>query len=149
LARKDSSDVWELYTEWLRVKARRVFANLAPPASAEKIAAVEKAVGRPLPKGARRILSRNDGQRRLEGCPTLPGLRLLSCERIIAEWKSWASTRESEAKHMDEHDAACSTLDPGVRRAYTVAGWIPLFQDGDRADYFGIDLSPTKQGKKG
>src|SRR5436190_1344770 len=140
---------WAAYSGWLEEHAPRAFANLAPPASATALRAVETTIGQKLPDGVRALLARNDGQRHLEGCTVLPGLRFLSCARIVREWKSWASLRQGPAKNLDAHDAHCSSLTPGVRAVYTAPGWVPLFQDGDRADYFGVDLGPEPEGKRG
>ena len=144
-----AQDVWTEYTIWLAEHAPGAFANLAPPASAAALDALEKQLGQALPKALRQLLSRHDGERKIDGPSVLPGLRFLSCKRIVREWKTWASLRKSEAKHLPEHDAAAGNLDPGVRPVYTHPAWIPLFQDGDRADYFGIDLAPAPGGKKG
>lgn len=142
-------DVWGRYSSWLAEHAPRAFANLAPPASKSALDELEKQLGQDLPKALRELLSRNDGELEVDAPSALPGLHFLSSRRIAKEWKMWASLRESEAAHLDEHDAAAKNLDPGVRPVYTHPAWIPLFQDGDRSDYFGIDLAPARGGKKG
>jgi cell wall assembly regulator SMI1 len=142
-------DVWGEYTTWLAEHAPEAFANLAPPASESALDDLEKQLGQALPKPVRELLARNDGERKVDGPSALPGLRFLSCQRVVKEWKMWASLRASEAAHLDEHDAAAANLDPGVRPVYTHPAWIPLFQDGDRSDYFGLDLAPARGGKKG
>lgn len=144
-----ATDVWAEYTSWLAEHAPRASANLAPPASEQALDELEKEIQQALPKQARALLARNDGERTADGPSVLPGLRFLSCKRIAKEWKMWADLRESEAAHLDEHDAAAKNLDPGVRPVYTHPAWLPLFQDGDRSDYFGVDLAPARGGKKG
>jgi cell wall assembly regulator SMI1 len=144
-----SKDVWEQYRSWLAEQAPLAFANLAPPATAKELAELEHQLGQKLPKSVRRLLTHNNGERRPKGAGVLPGLRFLSCRRILAEWKGWESLRNAKAARLETHDAAASNLDPGVLPVYTHPGWIPLFQDGDRADYLGVDLAPDAKGKRG
>jgi cell wall assembly regulator SMI1 len=144
-----SNDVWQEYTGWLAEKAPLAFANLAPPAKAKELAELEQRLGQRLPKAVRWLLAQNNGERRSSGAGVLPGLRFLSCKRILAEWKSWDSLRKGKGAQLETHDAHAGNLDPGVRPVYTHPGWIPLFQDGDRADYLGVDLAPAPKGKSG
>lgn len=142
--------VWSAYCKAIGEQAPHAFANLGPGASVEALAKLEGAVGHALPPELRQLLALNDGQIANDGCCVLPGLTLLSCRSIEHEWSVWAQLRASQtADELESLDDACRSLDDGVLDVYTHPGWIPLLKDGWRADYLGLDLAPTLQGRAG
>lgn len=142
--------VWREYLQELAFKAPAALANLAGPAAPEAIAALEALVGQPLPAELRELLLLNNGQVKALECCALPGLVFLSCAQITKEWTMWAKLRASEGPdNLESLDDHCRALMPGVLDVYTHPRWIPLFKDGDRSDYLGLDLAPTEQGTSG
>lgn len=142
--------VWEAYRQELAVKAPAALANLAGPATPEAVNELETTLGQALPAELRELLLLNDGQLRAGDCCALPALIFLSCSEIAKEWRMWAELRASEGpENLESLDDHCRALQPGVLDVYTHPGWLPLFKDGSRSDYLGLDLAPTAQGTVG
>lgn len=143
-------DDWGRYIEWLYRNATRAHANLNGPANELEIASLEQAIGQTLPVSLRTLLATNDGERNSKTSAVMPGLHFLSSRDIAKEWSVWARFRKSEtADGLESLDASCRALDAGVRDVYTHPAWIPVFKDGDRSDYLGLDLAPTDSGATG
>jgi cell wall assembly regulator SMI1 len=123
-----------------------LYQNLVGPAPSERIADLEQALGQKLPEALTALLACNDGQRE-EQPGVLFGLRFLSCRGIEAAWREWAEVRASLAE--DASDLCGRSLTPGVHPDYSRAGWIPVFADCGRPDYFGVDLDPAEDGHVG
>ena len=141
------ADVWQAYRAWLEEHATGAFKNLAPPATPATLESLGAELGLALPHEALELLALNDGQISSEGCCALPGLEYLSSERILREWRMWRDLREQETEDdlasLDDH---CRSVDGRVLDVYSHAGWIPLFKDGWRSDYMGLDLAPLGLG---
>jgi cell wall assembly regulator SMI1 len=141
---------WRSYRACLKTTAPAAFDNLAEPASAEDLLELEQTIGVALPWGVRCLLLENNGQRNSNACCAMPGLIFLSSFDISKEWKMWASLREHESPSgLAALHAYTRSEHKGVRALYTHAGWIPLFRDGDRVDYLGVDVAPTEHGRVG
>lgn len=138
---------WKQYTEWLRENAPDAFENLAPPATDAELEALEKAIGQTVSEELKELLRLNNGERDWAKCCALPGLVFLSTEKIADRWRVWEELRRDETPEaLAELDKYATALDPGVRPLYTHRGWVPLFRDGDRSDFVGLDLAPADGG---
>ncbi len=146
----DIGQVWLRYRAWLREHASSAFENLAPSASDTVLAELQTGLGRTLPLELLELLALNDGQLSSTQCCVLPGLEFLSSQRILKEWRQWEKLREDEGEEgLETFDDYCRSVDGRVLDVYTHAGWLPLFKEGWRADYIGIDLSPAEVGRLG
>jgi len=132
---------WLALREATRVHLPEAYRALRAPASAATIGALESTLGRGLPDAVHALLACNDGQD-VNKDGALSGLLVLSCKRIEAEWAMWRKLEDTE-------DLDGRALTPGVHPSYTRPGWIPLFQDPGRPDYFGVDLDPAEGGRVG
>jgi cell wall assembly regulator SMI1 len=150
-----ATELWTRYTTWLEKNAPASRANLAPPASGQDIAALERRIGVELPDDVHGIWMLNDGQRdamiatRLSPATVcLPTLSFLSTKLVADVWGEWETLRQGAG--VAELDAACRSSVPGVvRPLYTHPRWIPLWSDPTRPDYIGLDLAPDERGTPG
>jgi len=141
---------WKNYVDWLAEHAPDAFENLAPPATDQQLADLEKSVGQRLPEELSALLRLSNGQKDLARCCALPGLVFLSAEHIANQWQKWEDFRSGEtAEGLEALDDYARALDPGVRDVYTHPGWLPLLKDGARADFVGLDLAPIDDGVVG
>lgn len=146
----DIRDLWFEYRDWLEKHAPQAFENLSPPATREALAELNGQLGGELPAALLELLALNDGQVSSSACCVLPGLELLSSQRIVREWRQWAALREKEGEAgLESLDDFCRSVDDKVLDVYTHGGWVPLFKDGSRADYLGLDRVPGEQGTVG
>jgi cell wall assembly regulator SMI1 len=142
--------VWTQYRAWLEQHVPEAFANLAPGANEEQLAALEAHLGYPLPEELKQLLRLNNGQRLPADCCAFPGLVFLSTAHILEQWQVWDRLRAGETEQgLEALDDHAHSLDPGVLDQYTNPGWIPLLRDGARADYVGLDMVPTDGGVPG
>lgn len=151
-----ATELWKRYVGWLERHVPLAHANLAGPASAEKIAEVERVTGHALPEGVKEVWWLNDGQKATMIASTandaivcIPTLSFLSTELAIAIWREWDKLRRTD-KGIDELQSCGRSPEEGVvQPLYTHPGWIPLWSDPTGADYIGVDLAPGPKGQSG
>jgi cell wall assembly regulator SMI1 len=150
--------LWTRYTLWLRHNVPAAHANLAPGASEDRIAALERLVGCRLPEAVKAVWRLNDGQRVtmlsnqvVKATPCIPTLSFLSTEMVARVWAEWDALRRDLPRDEleDLHRGTRSLVDGVVRRLYTSPRWIPLWADPTRPDYLGVDFDPGKSGCAG
>ncbi len=155
-----ATQLWTRYTRWLQQNMPAHYANLAPPASPEAIAELERHLGIELPQGVKDVWRINNGQihsmhstsdwtpEMLEAIPTLT---FYSTEMVRLAWDSWAKLRASQGEEwLEEMGESCSSMAEGkIRCAYSDPRWIPLWGDLARPDYVGVDLNPDVEGHAG
>ncbi|MFT3764568.1 MAG: SMI1/KNR4 family protein [Minicystis sp.] len=86
------AQAWERFERWLREHAPRIAAGLGAPATSERIAAVERELGRSLPADWRASLLIHDGEATDVG--SIAGLRLNSLDALVADWRAMAGLDE-------------------------------------------------------
>ncbi|MFM2054022.1 MAG: hypothetical protein RL456_2059 [Pseudomonadota bacterium] len=121
-----------------------LLADLNPPATEADLAALQAALGQPLPDGLRRWLARHDGQRAAAGGLFEDGgHEALSARGILAQWSLWA-------RMLDEGRFASRLAEaaPGVRAAWWDRGWVPFTHDG-AGSHLCLDLAPAEGGTPG
>lgn len=135
--------IWERIEAWLRANAPELAAALNPPASAEQIAATERALGIQFPADVRATYFRHDGQDR-DAPGLLDGWEWLSLERIQEEWQVWKGLLDGGdfANIQSEGDGQ------NVRQDWWHPAWIPLTYNGS-GDHDCLDLAPGQCGLLG
>ncbi|MBK6691448.1 MAG: SMI1/KNR4 family protein [Myxococcales bacterium] len=152
--------VFARYVAWLEVEAPLCHANLAPPATSDELADLERTLGCALPADVTSVLRVHNGQKQamlsnrlVEASVTLPTLTFLSTHDIAAIWTEWSELRAQTSESvMADLDAGCRVFRGArgkVKELYTSPGWIPLWADPTRPDYIGLDLDPEAQGTSG
>ncbi len=150
--------LWNRHVAFLREHVPAAHANLAPGASEERIAALERRLGCRLPEPVKVVWRLNDGQRDtmlaghlVAATLCIPTLSFLSTDMVARVWTEWAELRHRlPPGELDELHRATRSLVPGVvRPLYTSPLWIPLWADPTRADYLGIDFDPGETGRLG
>ena len=153
-----TTETWSEYVAWLAEHVPAAHANLAPGATDETIAALERDLGVELPEPVRAVWRINDGQVRTmvaedlaEATPCLPTLSFLSTAMVARVWRMWEEVRraETEADLQELHDGTRSAVPGVVRALYTSPRWIPLWADPTEPDYVGLDLDPGEAGRSG
>ncbi|WP_069163035.1 SMI1/KNR4 family protein [Nocardia altamirensis] len=150
-------EIFDDYISWLRVNVPLAYDNLAPPATASELAALEEAVGYELPSTVKAVLGVHNGQKVSltpsggeHGVPCIPTLNLLSTGAIQERWEIWAETRRGpDIEELQKMGGVWPGAEGLIRPLYTSPGWIPLWSDPTRHDYIGIDLDPAPGGKTG
>jgi cell wall assembly regulator SMI1 len=152
---------WERYLDWLHHAVPDVAATLRPPAAESDIRDLERLVGVELPEAVK------DGWRRHDGQSTdvhtggdvsgrwATGAILdywwLPIGEVAQQWRTWAGLRaETSDEDMATLRCFCVSRPAGaIRPEYTLAGWIPLFQQPLEGNYVGLDFEPGPQGRTG
>lgn len=117
--------------------------RLRPPASEDAIAALERTLGRPMPRDVRDLLRLADGQDEDfvdQDLTWLPSARLLSVEAIERSWadaRPWDRELETEALQDEGR----------IRRLVRHPAWLPIAGDAE-ANLF-LDLAPGPKGTVG
>jgi cell wall assembly regulator SMI1 len=138
------------YFEWLASCAPEVAGQLRPPTSEEELTALSQRLGSPLPAQMRALYLLHDGQVDTVRLGVVYGLEFLSLKQVGEVWEEWRAVREDPAYDPDDFDPYEDVFVPGVvHKAYTRAGWVPLFRCPGREDFFGVDLAPAENGTYG
>jgi len=137
----DVVERWKTIESWLEEHAPHVLDQFRPPATAEAVAAAEKAIGRTLPDDYKRFMSRHDGQIDLgvmvETCTLYP------IAKVATQYASVQRLFESEGS------IASDLAGEGVRAVACSAGWIPIGCSARGRDFLCIDLDPGRGGRIG
>lgn len=118
-----------------------------PPASPEAFAALEQALGLPLPDDLKTLYQVHNGTQHWGG---INGEEWLSLEDALAEYQIWRSLFDSGSfQDQDGQDYGCQPDHPAIKADFWFnPKWLPLTTDG-----FGngkmIDLDPTVNGRAG
>jgi cell wall assembly regulator SMI1 len=167
-------ETWERFEAWLRARAPQIAEGLAPPAATERIAAVERELGRSLPADFRESLRIHDGEAVDVG--SIAGLRLNSLDELMRDWRAMAKLHEEGAfdpfsPSNDSDDFAAtlarikdiesrvaggaapkrpsapspSSKHRGLRGGHWNRGWVPIASTGG-GNSFSLDLDPAEGG---
>lgn len=140
----DIARIWHGIDSWLRANAPRVAGCLAPGASAQDIARVERTFGRALPEDLRASLCIHDGQCR--GCfPFLVNWELLGTSQMVETWRFLDDLARREDFSARDRDVI--PVGP-VHRVWWSDAWLPI-TDGCNGDYACADLDPASGGTYG
>ncbi len=134
---------WSRIEKWLEKHHPNKTEMLAPGATLDEIATVEKGLGFALPEELRASLSEHNGESDARVC-LMDNFDLLSTQRILDEWNSW---REVSSKWTAEENKPLDPLD-GVKSLYWHTGWIPVASGGE-GSFICVDADPAEGGRKG
>lgn len=135
-------------TQWQRLIARLTahhpdrLAGLNPPASAQRVADLERELGVSLPDDYVQCLLVHDGQDRHAEW-LFDGTEFLSTTRVLREWKVWHALWAS-----GEFAQMTARPDPGVKPLWWSPKWIPFTYNG-AGDHLCLDLDPDTGGQYG
>jgi cell wall assembly regulator SMI1 len=133
---------WKRYVS-LATQAYPAFGEeLRPGASAEEIAAAEKAIGCDFPSDLRALLRLCNGTSEIQA---LPGWMLFSAERIVDEWRIWEDLYRTQFK-PDGYD--CEPEGPIRGDEWWRLRWIPFTGDGG-GNHLCVDMAPPANGAIG
>jgi cell wall assembly regulator SMI1 len=132
--------VWARIESWLKENAQPVFEKLNPGATEAEISAAEKYLRQSLPSDVKALYRFRNGQ--AANSPSLfYGFRWFD---IAAAANAWTMFDGEPSCEPSRHHVP----DPGVKKAWTDAGWVPFMWDGT-GDYHCIDLAPAEGGTVG
>jgi cell wall assembly regulator SMI1 len=137
---------WAWMEGWLKKEIPALLADLNKGTSAKDIAALEKAVGKPLPDSFKSFYMVHDGQK--GACFTGPffGLNFLPLKEVLRTWKERQEIFEEVDEELNE---AISSYPPGkIKEVASDPGWVP-FSDDSGGNFLGIDLAPGPKGTLG
>lgn len=142
---------WKRYLAWLKKNASSAAEGLEPAAKKADLAALEKALGAPLPDSVREFWELCGGQTDADGAAVAAGFAVLSPADALREWKSWDELREKQGESKLEKLSMNCTSSPtdAIQDEYSVAGWLPLWKERLEGNYLGVDLSPGPEGHVG
>lgn len=138
----------DVETSWAKLDAR--LAGLATdaspglngPASAERIAALQAALGLALPADLLVSLRIHDGQS-AAGLPLVGEDRLLGNADILAQWSLWRGLVTA-----GDFEGVESEPDRGIKTDWYNLRWIPFTHDGS-GNHLCVDLDPAEHGRPG
>lgn len=144
----DPDALWPAIVAHLKASRPAIVKTLQRGATEKQIESVQALSKYPLPVEFRKLWEINNGQRTTaEGLFSVDHFddeyRLLSTTDIVREWKAW-----NELLSSGEFSQDSVTPDPGVRAAWYNQNWIPIASNTG-GDFFCLDLSPAKGGKRG
>ena len=134
-------DAWDRVEKWLQAKCERAYRNLGKPATAAKIAGLEKKLSAKLPREACDIYRRHDGQ--TMGPPIAGDWKILPLKSVEAQWNIQQKLLEDGA-----FAGAVATAKGPVRPVWWSSKWIPMAFNGS-GDLECIDLEPAENGRVG
>ncbi|MBA4536577.1 SMI1/KNR4 family protein [Bacillus aquiflavi] len=117
---------------------------LNPPASEDKIKAVEKEMNVTFPEDLRALYLTHNGEKQ-SGPGLFFGLPFLSLDEMLTEWKCWVGLEEDEELNTID---AYSVPQLWIKEKYANRYWIPISTDFG-GNHLGIDLDPDECGKRG
>jgi cell wall assembly regulator SMI1 len=132
---------WRTIASWLEKNHPSAIAGFNDPASAELIAASEKALGRVLPEEYKQFLAIHDGQQ--ADAPMVETASLLSIGEVAKSHKRLVDLCK-EPSTLDEEMVA-----EGIRPIEFCAGWVPIGRSARGRDFLCIDLDPGPKGTSG
>lgn len=135
---------WQRLETWCRQHHPRLLATLNPGATAEEIAAVEEAIGQPLPADVRESFAIHNGEAD-HGGGFLMGLHLHPAQWVSESWDSW---REFEVYNEERRDRMEAWPEGAIQLDYANPGWLPLTRDAG-GNHLGVDLAPGPAGTVG
>src|SRR5262249_7896979 len=113
---------WSRLEGWCQRNQPALLRAIHPGASAEQIAAVERAIGQPLPADVRESFAIHNGGDRF-----LFGNDMLTTESLVRDWRIW---RDVENYNDEFRDKMKSYPEGAIALEYTIPGWVPLTADG-------------------
>jgi cell wall assembly regulator SMI1 len=134
---------WDRIDRWCRAHLPGLLRTLNPGASPAQVAALERAIGRPLPAEVRESLTIHNGQADPTGF--LFQLDLLDAETVAKEWALWSGLVAYNAEYrgrMTSYPAGAVALD------YGNPDWVPLAKSA-ATGYLAVDLAPGPAGMAG
>lgn len=152
-------EIFAAWLAWLTAQGVDQRDLLNPPASEAQIAALEQAVGKPLPEDLKALYRITNGQQASLGRESIKGriavplfgqYDFLSTDGAIAAYDSWQLIYTQDGADFDENFNGVITVrgtDP-VYREYWSPGWLPFSIDGGGNSY-AVDLSPAPGGTVG
>lgn len=147
----EPADHWRRYLSWLHMQVPETFATLRTGAEPEAIAAVGAVLGRDLPPALTVGWSLHDGQPDTPDRGAILGYLWLPASGVLAECQKWAELRDRTRDETMRALRSSSRSHPpnAIKRAYTLPGWIPLFQRPLEGNYIGLDFDPGPAGQAG
>jgi cell wall assembly regulator SMI1 len=134
---------------WLTRHLPEVAADLNPGATDAQLDRLSAKIGAPLPDDFRALYKWHDGQKD-QKVNTGPwyGLTFLSLDRVLDQWKSWASVIDHSSDPESMNESSVSVKPGVVKRLYANKLWIPFAYDWG-GNHLGIDLDPDVNGIRG
>lgn len=129
------------FDTWLTEHLPEAADSLNPHADDDGWARVEDELGVRLPADFIALYHWHDGQSR--GCPTgiFYGMRFLSLQEVLIEWRFWAEEAESSG-------SIAPIATDVVKQQAANRHWIPFAEDGG-GNFLAIDLDPGPSGLRG
>ncbi|MEM9692850.1 MAG: SMI1/KNR4 family protein [Myxococcota bacterium] len=133
---------WARLERWLNENHLQRTTMLAPGTGGDELAALETAIGQPLPNQLTASLLQHDGESD-DSVGLFYGYELLSVEGMLRAWRTWQDVVAGSA----EHEPPIDPVD-GLVAKHWHRGWIPLAGDGG-GNFFCVDGDPGPGGKRG
>lgn len=143
-------EIWERLEAFLQENAPEIYEGLAPGATGEEIAEVERLCGFRLPADVRQSYLRHDGQSLDERWEPVGGtfipccFGLLSMSKMPDEWQGNVDTLEDIKDDMPGGNSA----GPGVKPVFLDAAWVPFAKDVG-GNQLCLDFDPAPDGVVG
>ena len=129
------------FDTWLTEHLPEAADSLHPHADDDGLARVEDELGVRLPADFIALYHWHDGQSR--GCPTgiFYGMRFMSLQEVLIEWRFWAEEANGSG-------SITPTATDVVKQQAANRHWIPFAEDGG-GNFLAIDLDPGPSGLRG
>jgi len=133
---------WSVLEDGLKKNNPRLWADLNPPATDEKIRDFQHKVGISLPQDFITCLKRHDGQKG-QAEWLFSGYEFLSIDNILLTWSAW-----NDLLADGDFDDRLPKANGGVENVWWSDAWIPFASNGGGKNLC-LDMRPSRSGNVG